>query len=375
MPIRILTLLDDDANGGDAAGRSRALDNVAQQLGGDLDVHVVERGNQDTRQVLRDAIATTPHDVLYLFGLAPRRITAVLALQRLGLVPPAPVVVAPDGTIRAGGGAQSALRRGYLRAIRRSGVLRDVLWHASGARECDDLVQVLGTTARVRIAPPLVGNTAAVDAARNERRRDKRVGELRIGVVARIDRESNVLAAIAMAGALRGRVTLDVYGAVADAGYWRACEQAIVALPADVVVRAHGPLPAAIAARVWASHHVCLVPSDGERATHVLHDALSAGCPVIVGDRAPWRDLEAQGIGWDLPISAPARFRAALQRCADMTQDELGEWGMRAAAYARARRDDAAVPDATVALFREAVADARIGAATTPAAARPALAA
>ena len=390
MPIRVLTLVDHDLPGIEPGGAQRSVQNVADRLGGDLDVSVAGTlGDGDRRFVrtLRAHVARVPHDVLYLHGLSQRAVLVPLAMRRAGLLPSTPVVIAPRGALAAAAGTgrasalddHSAVRRARARAfvqlVRASGLTDDVLWHAMTPYECDDIVRLFGTSVRVRVAPdvPAVTPPTVPDAPM---RRQKIAGEIRIGLVARVCRGSNIRAVLPIVESLRGRrVTLDVYGPITDVGYWRACERAIAMLAPHVAVRAHGNLPAAITSRVWTSHHVCLVPTDGDRFGHTLLDALSAGCPVVAGDRAPWRDLEYHGVGWDLPLDAPRRFGAALQRVTDMGDGEFREWSDRAAAFSSARRADPAALDATLALFQEATATTRVAVPAVQGAARPALAA
>ena len=61
--------------------------------------------------------------------------------------------------------------------------------------------------------------------------------------------------------------------------------------------------------------------------------ALCAGCPVLISDQTPWRDLEEKGVGWDLPLSKPEMFQEVLQRCVDMNDDEYVKWSERARKY------------------------------------------
>lgn len=381
MPIRVLTLLDHDTAGAEPGASLRSVQNMAERLVGELDIRVASApwgGRGSLPHAVRALVAGTPHDVLYLHGFAWRSVIAPLVLRRAGLVATGPVVVAPRGAFsnHTARGARARTRGGRTRArvTRASGIVDDVLWHAASAHECDDIVQAFGTSARVCVAADVaaVADAGGFDATR---RREKQSGELRIGLVARVDRDSNILAALRLIEPLRGRrITLDVYGPIVDVSYWRACERAIAALPSNVAVRAHGELPEAARAHIWASHHVCLVPTDGDLARHTLMDALSAGCPVIAGSRAPWRDLEYTGVGWDLPLDAPERFRAALQRVADMPDGEFREWSVRAAAFARERRAESAAIEATLALFHEAAGHRRSEPAARPTS-HPALAA
>jgi glycosyltransferase involved in cell wall biosynthesis len=57
------------------------------------------------------------------------------------------------------------------------------------------------------------------------------------------------------------------------------------------------------------------LPSLGENFGHVIVEALSAGCPILISDRTPWRGLAERGVGWDLPLEDPAGFRGVIDAC------------------------------------------------------------
>ena len=59
---------------------------------------------------------------------------------------------------------------------------------------------------------------------------------------------------------------------------------------------------------VFAEHDLFLLPSLGENYSHVTCEALSAGCPVLISDRTPWRNLQQKGVGWDVPLKMRADF-------------------------------------------------------------------
>jgi hypothetical protein len=69
----------------------------------------------------------------------------------------------------------------------------------------------------------------------------------------------------------------------------------------------------------------------------VICEALVSGCPVLISDQTPWRDLEALEVGWDLPLSEPKRFREVLQHCVDMGSEEHAAMCTRATAFGASR--------------------------------------
>ncbi|EPZ59913.1 glycosyl transferases group 1 family protein [[Clostridium] sordellii ATCC 9714] len=74
---------------------------------------------------------------------------------------------------------------------------------------------------------------------------------------------------------------------------------------------------------VLKQHHVFLFPTFGENYGHVIQEALSAGCPVILSDQTPWQDLEKNGAGYVFPIDDDEKFVLALEKYAYMGDIEF----------------------------------------------------
>jgi glycosyltransferase involved in cell wall biosynthesis len=307
---------------------------------------------------VRRVMASTPHDVLYLNSLFHPRLTLVpLLLRRLGLVPRRALVIAPRGELHPGalrtGGWGALLPRAlarrlasprqlkklaYIRMGRALGLFRDATWQASNSSEADEIRALLGRHSRVVVAPDLA---ARPREAQPPRRRAKQPGVLRVIYLSRIDAKKNLGLALRLLARVRGEVEFDIHGPVTDERYWAECQEEIARLPRHVRVRYHGPVEHARVTELFAAHDLFLFPTNGENFGHVVLEALGAGCPVLVSDCTPWRQLEAQGVGWDLPLEDEAAMVAVLQRCVDMGASELTALSERAVAYgARVSADD-----------------------------------
>ena len=57
-----------------------------------------------------------------------------------------------------------------------------------------------------------------------------------------------------------------------------------------------------------------ILPTHGESFGHIIVEAWAAGCPVLISDRTPWRELREQGVGWDVPLDHNA-WTGALGEC------------------------------------------------------------
>jgi glycosyltransferase involved in cell wall biosynthesis len=122
--------------------------------------------------------------------------------------------------------------------------------------------------------------------------------------LSRIAPKKNLLSAIRAVSKLSGDVVFDIWGPVDDLSYWRACQKEIAAVPLNVKVTWRGEVPNEQVPAILADYDVFLLPTLGENFGHVIVDALTAGLPVVISDRTPWKNLQEAGVGVELPVSS-----------------------------------------------------------------------
>jgi glycosyltransferase involved in cell wall biosynthesis len=61
-------------------------------------------------------------------------------------------------------------------------------------------------------------------------------------------------------------------------------------------------LPPEAVSEALSTAHFLLMPSRHENFGHAIVEAWAHGCPVLLSDRTPWKNLEAAGAGWDWPL-------------------------------------------------------------------------
>jgi glycosyltransferase involved in cell wall biosynthesis len=282
---------------------------------------------------LRELLRSVEFDILYLNSFFARRFSMLpLILMRLGLVPARPVVLAPRGEFSPGALGLKRVRKAvYVRLARAAGLYRGVHWHASTELELNDIRSWFGERAAISVAP---NPSMAHDEAPPLRRTEKKAGTLRILFLSRVSRKKNLVGALQMLRDIVGRVELSVVGPFEDATYHAECAAAAASLPDNVSVVFQGPATHADALALLQESDLFFLPTLGENFGHVILESLLCGCPVLLSDQTPWRGLEDEGVGWDVPLKQPDRFRKVLQRCVDMGAREHGEWSVRAHAYA-----------------------------------------
>lgn len=321
---------------------------------GNADVYYVSPPNRSVRR-LANVIRDTPHDILYVNSFFDSFFTVkVLAARRLGLLPDRPLVLAPRGEL-----SPAALRldrwkkRAYLAVARGLNLYGNLVWQASSEREAADIRRALGRLAEPLIVAPNLPRPVPCDAVRDVAR--DAGAPLRVVFLGRITPMKNLDGALRILQRVRVPVEFRIHGPIRDERYWRECRQLIERLPAPVHVEYGGEVPSDEVPGVLRAYDLFLLPTRGENYGHAIAEALSAGTPVLIADTTRWRDLEAAGAGWDLPLDEPERFARCIEQAAGLGTEEYAAWRARVRAYAGSHVEDAAAVDANRRLFEQAM--------------------
>jgi glycosyltransferase involved in cell wall biosynthesis len=287
---------------------------------------------------LRRLINANIHDVLYLNSFfSPGFTIKPLLLRRLGLIKEEKAIIAPRGEFSRGAlKIKPIKKKTFIYLAKLLDLYRNVLWQASSVQEKDDILAVF-KKAQVFIAsvPILdVSNSNKLDSPHPIKASDtKRPGKLKVVFLSRISTKKNLYGALKMMQSVSGEVLFNIYGPLEEKHYWEKCQRVVDELPANIRVQYKGAIGHDEVAEVFSDHDLFLFPTHGENFGHVIIEALVSGCPVLISDQTPWRDLDVAGVGWDLPLDNPKRFTNILQRCVDMGSDELRAFSQRAREY------------------------------------------
>ena len=241
------------------------------------------------------AIRSIDYDLVYLNSFfEPLFSTLPALLMKIGLLKRRPIIMAPRGEFSRGALALKSFKK--LLFMRFQWLVKlygDACWQATTELEAEEIRQALRNDIQLRMAP----NLSAKVPPTLEKRIAKPPGHLNIVFLSRVSPKKNLLALIRSAGRLRGRISLDIWGPIDDAEYWRQCQAAMALLPDNVAAKYCGEAHPELVPRVFADADVFALPTLGENYGHVIHEALSSGCPVVISDRTPWRNLAAAGVG------------------------------------------------------------------------------
>jgi glycosyltransferase involved in cell wall biosynthesis len=159
-------------------------------------------------------------------------------------------------------------------------------------------------------------------------RRKKDPGHLRLVFLSRISYKKNLTAALKIMSVLPAnlKVDFDIYGPIEEPEYWKECELLIQQLPAHIRARYVGAVANNQVSEVLRAYHVSILLTLNENFGHSIVESLASGCPVLLSDQTPWKNLQQLKAGWDYALNNEKGILQALQEAAEMNQESFNTW-------------------------------------------------
>lgn len=238
-------------------------------------------------------------------------------------------------------------KKAFIFAAKATGFFSNVVWHATGQTESDEIKTHFGINTKIFVA----SNISPIPA-QEPAKRLKEQGKLRLLYISAITMKKNFLFALELLRReVDNHIELYVVGPIEHHRYWEECKKMIGRLPSNITVCYLGSIPNQDLQPVVSKCHFLLLPTWHENFCHVIVESLANGCPVIISDRTLWRHLESKHIGWDLPLEKVQEWQDIIERCCLMQQDEFDSMSRNAYVYARSFLSDPEMIHATRKLF------------------------
>lgn len=257
-------------------------------------------------------------DIIYLQGLFQNCIIPCLFLAKKHNIP---VLLAPRGELCAGAFKKKYKKVPYIIFLKIFGLLNKVHFQSTSEEETEAIMQHLGITEdRIHFltnVPSIPKKEYPVP--------EKQPGVAKFIFISRIVRKKNLKAAISYFKNIEGDVTFDIYGPIEDKDYWQECQDEIKLLPSNIKVNYCGLVSHNQIHETFARYHAFLFPTFSENFGHVIAEALSVGCPVIISDQTPWNDVEKYNAGWALAIDKEQLFVNAIRALMGYKNNDEGK--------------------------------------------------
>lgn len=230
------------------------------------------------------------------------------------------IIIAPRGMLGKGALKIKALKKRLFIAFSNLiGFFNQITWHATDKEEKEDIQGSFGKNFNIIVTP----NISILDIKEKELVKNK--NELRLVFFSRIAEKKNLYYCLEILNNLKEyNITLDIYGSIEDEEYWRKCEDFI--LKNNLKVNYVSKLNPKDVQQTLSNYHFFFFPTLHENYGHVIVEALSAGCGLILSDNTPWKGLYSHKIGWDINLNNPKEFIKVIEECYKMNQEEYNEY-------------------------------------------------
>ena len=208
------------------------------------------------------------------------------------------VILAPRGEICEGAFIKKYKKIPYIYLLRLSGLMNNVGFHSTSIDETTQLSHVFKINAN---KIQTISNVPSIPIKKYDCT-TKISGTAKFVFISRIVRKKNLKEAILYFKNIRSNVTFDIYGSLEDYSYWNECKKEIEKMPSNVQVSYRGVLEHSKIHDTFATYHAFIFPTLSENYGHVIAEALSVGCPVIVSDQTPWNIINDFRCGIAIPL-------------------------------------------------------------------------
>ncbi len=312
-------------------------------------VHYISQARLSPGRI-RELLRSEDYDLWYMNSFFSWHFTILPLLIRKFHRIPVPVVLAPRGMLAANAlQLKGFKKRLFIHAGKLLRLYHRITWHASTDAEVGDVRAVFGQNARVAVALNLL-EKKEIDLPAKQ----KDPGSATFCFVSRITTKKNLLFAIKLFEALPADqpISFHIYGPVHDHAYWERCQAAMEKGTVDVQYK--GITRYEDLESIYSQYHFMLFPTLNENFGHAIIEAMSYGCPVILSDQTPWRDLASKGLGWDIPLDDRTGFEQAIREGVQMDNEAYQLMCQGCHAFAHKLRHDPQPVEQNRRLFTDA---------------------
>lgn len=313
---------------------------------GNADVFYTQPGFTGYKQTIK-ILSEKKYDIIYLNSFFSIRFSLIPMLMAKGFNKK--IILGPRGEFSEGAlNLKAQKKRAFIKLYKALRLHKGTIFQASSDYEAQDVRNVLGSKVDVQIAEDIGAQEFA------ETLPIRHSDTLNIVFISRISPKKNLLAALEMLQSVQNSVSYDIYGPIEDNEYWAKCEAVINALPENIQVEYKGELYPNEVVSTLSKYDAFFMPTKGENYGHVIAEALCAGLPLLIADTTPWRNLQNQGIGWDLSLINPEVFSTVIDELAILPSEEHHQMRETVLAWAKNKFSQRDAVEANIAMFKYA---------------------
>ncbi|WP_178983484.1 glycosyltransferase [Winogradskyella helgolandensis] len=258
-----------------------------------------------------------------------------------------PIIVSARGMLNSQAFSVKRKKKKIFLAIARLlGIYKGVKFHATNLDEAKCIKAEIGLKASVQVAPNLPRKLSNQQTDKKNKSNPTRFVN-----IARIAVEKGTLTLLSALKDIKEPMELDLYGPIYDSVYWDNCKTVISELPNYIKVTYKGVLESEEVPLTLTEYDFFALLSEGENFGHAILEAFSAGLPVLISNKTPWKNLENQHLGWDINLKNRTEILNALNVAISMKSKDYIKWSESAYQHAKTFIENPELIEQNKALF------------------------
>lgn len=276
-------------------------------------VHLYYRSRKMAFRQVKSIIAEINPDRIYLNSMFSNMIIPILVAYASNKI-----IIAPRGMLNASALAVKPIRKFfYLWFLRTFGFAKYFTFHATSNEEKIVIQRIFPNAKSILVASNIPCATAmSLDPAK------KRNGELNMVFVGRMHPIKNLHLLLDALKNLEDKIVLNVIAAKEDEVYFDKCRKLADALPENISINWFLDIEPVVIKQYLVNAQLFTLLSEVESFGHAIFEALAIGCPVLISNNTPWKNLDQQKAGLDLDLSNLNNITTAIQGFVNMDDDE-----------------------------------------------------
>lgn len=279
-------------------------------------IKYMSRRNMKSSAIKGNILEIDP-DALYLNSLFSKLYTLV----PMTLVKKIPIIIAPRGMLGVGAlEIKKAKKLLFLRFTKYLRFYKSLTWHASTQDEVDEIKAAYGENAKIVIAQNI---PTAQQLSLEDIIKKRKTGNVRFVFVSRIAKIKNLHLAVNAMKHVQAdqKVEFHIYGNIEDKDYFKKIQRQFQDY-GNVSIEYKGALNPTLLSSTFLYADFFILPTKHENYGHAIVEAWANGCPVILSQNTPWRNLRVRNLGWDVDINEPEGLINAIQEAVDLGEED-----------------------------------------------------
>jgi len=280
---------------------------------------------------IRNLITQVQPETVYLNSMFSSYFSLLPLWILRSIMFPGRIILAPRGMLNTSAVSRKKWKKKiFLSLFSLSRISKKIIFHASSTHEEEDIKQYFGNNAQVYQIEEIPNIYEKWNP------RNKQISQLNCVFISRIHSIKNLLYAINVVKSVAGcSILFDIYGPVEDEKYFQKCKEAASQANVHISINFKGPIVNSAIFNLLQNYHLFFLPTQGENFGHIIFEALTSGCVVLISNKTPWKGIEDNNAGWALPLTDNRIFADKLKQLCDMNEQAFNEKSKAAYDYAR----------------------------------------